>query len=57
MAIRYGSQCSTSKICSRYLDIQARLKSANLGIDPGLMPGLLRIDPARSWLNPGSILD
>jgi hypothetical protein len=27
---------------------QARLKSANLGIDPGLVPGLLRIEIARS---------
>jgi len=27
---------------------QARLKSANLRIDPGLVPGLLRIDSARS---------
>jgi hypothetical protein len=33
--------------------IQARLKSANLGSILDWCLGLLRIDLARSWLNPG----
>jgi hypothetical protein len=46
---RHHRSCSLSIMIYRpHQGKQARLKSANLGIDPGLVLGLLRIEIARS---------